>query len=258
VPVSGDALREAIRLNRAAVEGNLRAFEIGRWAVMHPQDAAAVLAPSTVSDMPVDPIAYRESHLTAYQGQRLAKRFRTLVDTVSDEALRLAVAKGYHKLLAYKDEYEVARLHLQTHDRAREQFDGDFSMQFHLAPPILGGKETDGRPRKRAFGEWMLRGFRILAAMKGLRGTPFDPFGYSAERKLERALIKQYEADMRDVLPKVTEQTRDLVLELALLPLSIRGFGPVKEANAMAAARRRAELLAAIADGGTPTRVAAQ
>ena len=257
VPVSGDALREAIRLNRAAVEGNLRAFEIGRWAVTHPQDAAAVLAPATVSDLPVDPIAYRETHLTVYQGRRLARRFRVLVDTISDEALRVAVAKGYHKLLAYKDEYEVARLHLQTHDRAREQFDGDFSMQFHLAPPILGGKESDGRPRKRAFGEWMLRGFRVLAAMKGLRGTLFDPFGYSAERKMERALIKQYEADMRDVLPKVTEQTRDLVLELALLPLSIRGFGPVKEANAKAAARRRAELLAAIADGGTPTRVAA-
>ena len=258
VPVSGEALRQAIRLNRAAVEGNLSAFEIGRWAVTHPQDAAAVLAPNAVSDLPVDPIAFREGHLTAYQGKRLAKRFRKLVDAVPDDALRLAVAQGYHKLLAYKDEYEVARLHLSTMDKARAQFDGDFAIEFHLAPPILGGKDADGRPRKRAFGAWMLRGFKGLAALKGLRGTPFDPFGYSAERRMERGLITQFEADMKAVLPGVTPDTRDLVMELALVPLSIRGFGPVKAANAAAAAKRRAEILAAIADGGTPNRVAAQ
>jgi indolepyruvate ferredoxin oxidoreductase len=258
VPVSGAAIREAIRLNKAAVEGNLRAFEIGRWAVLHPADATAMIAPKEHASLPVDPIAYREAHLVAYQGKRLGRRFRTLVDGIEDKALREAVAKGYHKLLAYKDEYEVARLHLRTLDKAREAFDGDFALHFHLAPPILGGTGSDGRPKKRKFGPWMLKGFGVLARMKSLRGTPFDPFGYSAERKTERALIAQFERDMRTVLPGLTAQTRDLVQELALLPLSIRGFGPVKDANAKAAAKRRDEILAAIAKGGEPTRMAAQ
>ncbi|MCB1406494.1 MAG: 2-oxoacid:acceptor oxidoreductase family protein, partial [Rhodobacteraceae bacterium] len=223
VPVSGAAIREAIRLNKAAVEGNLRAFEIGRWAVLHPADAAAMIAPKEHASLPVDPIAYREAHLVAYQGKRLGRRFRTLVDGIEDKALREAVAKGYHKLLAYKDEYEVARLHLRTLDKAREAFDGDFALHFHLAPPILDGTGSDGRPKKRKFGPWMLKGFGVLARMKSLRGTPFDPFGYSAERKTERALIAQFERDMRTVLPGLTAQTRDLVQELALLPLSIRG-----------------------------------
>lgn len=258
IPVSGDALREAIRLNKAAVEGNLRAFEIGRWAALFPAEAAAILTPQTVSSVPVDPIAFREAHLVAYQNRRLAKRFRKLVDGVEDVALREAIAKGYHKLLTYKDEYEVSRLHLDTISKAKQTFDGDFSVQFHLAPPILGGKDSDGHPKKRAFGPWMLKGFGLLARMKPLRGTPFDPFGYSAERKLERALIRQFEADMNAVVPSVTPDTHDLVLELALLPLSIRGFGHVKHANSTAAAKRREEILAAIAGGGTPTRMAAQ
>ncbi len=258
IPVSGDAIRDAIRLNKAAVEGNLRAFEIGRWAVLYPDQAAALLRPAAVSALPVDPIAYREVALMAYQGKRLARRFRKLVDSVSDTALRESVAKGYHKLLAYKDEYEVARLHLATADKARETFEGDFSMTFHLAPPILGGKDADGRPKKRAFGPWMLKGFAMLARMKGLRGTPFDPFGHSTERRMERSLIKQFEADMKVVLPKVTPQTRDLVMELALLPLSIRGYGPVKEASAAKAAKRREEILGALAQGGAPARMAAE
>ena len=258
IPLSGAAIREAIRLNGAAVEGNLRAFEIGRWAVTHPAEAASAIRPQNVSALPVDPIAFRETHLVAYQGPRLARRFRALVDGIEDKALREAVAKGYHKLLAYKDEYEVARLHLATAEKAREQFDGDFGLTFHLAPPLLWGKDSSGRPRKRAFGEWMLRGFALLARMKGLRGTPLDPFGYTAERRMERALIKEFESDMRAVLPKLTPKTRDLVLELAMLPLSIRGFGPVKHANAQAAAKRRTEILAAIDAGGSATRIAAE
>ncbi|HHX90577.1 MAG TPA: indolepyruvate ferredoxin oxidoreductase family protein, partial [Paracoccus sp.] len=258
IPVSLDAIEQAIKLNKAAVEGNLRAFEIGRWAVSHPAEVAKLLNPAPEATAPVDPIAYRADHLVAYQNAALARRFRALVDPIEDEALRLAVAKGYHKLLSYKDEYEVARLHLQTMEKARAAFDGDFTPSFHLAPPILGGTGADGRPRKRRFGAWMLRGFGVLARFKGLRGTPLDPFGRSAERRMERALIAQYEADMADLLPRLTQANRDAVLELALLPLSIRGFGPVKEANAKAAARRREELLAAIATPGAPLPMAAE
>ncbi|WP_068297384.1 indolepyruvate ferredoxin oxidoreductase family protein [Pararhodobacter sp. CCB-MM2] len=258
VPLSGEAIREAIRLNKAAVEGNLRAFEIGRWAAAHPAEALAFIQPAEVSAVPVDPVAYREARLVEYQNQRLAKRFRKLVDPIEDKALREAVAKGYFKLLAYKDEYEVARMHLATEAKARETFDGDFVMKFHLAPPILGGKDASGRPKKREFGPWMMSGFKMLAKLKGLRGTPLDPFGYSAERKMERSLIKQFESDMKAVLPQLKPATRDLVMELAMLPMSIRGYGPVKEANERAAAKRREEIIAAIASGGTPTRMAAE
>jgi indolepyruvate ferredoxin oxidoreductase len=200
-------------------------------------------------------VAFREAALVAYQGPRLARRFRALVDSVADKPLREAVAKGYHKLLAYKDEYEVARLHLASADKARAQFDGELRMTFHLAPPLLGGKGADGRPKKREFGPWMLNVFKVLARMKGLRGTPLDVFGYTAERRHERALIAEFESDMATWLPRVTPSNRDLVMELALLPLQIRGFGPVKAANAEKAARRRGELLAALS---APARMAAE
>jgi len=258
VPLPLAAIQQAIRLNKAAVDGNLRAFDIGRWAVLHPDQAAALLRPEGVSTLPVDPVAYREARLVAYQGPRLARRFRGLVDSVPDAPLREAVAKGYHKLLAYKDEYEVARLHLASAEAARAQFDGDFRMSFHLAPPILGGMGADGRPKKRTFGPWMLKGFALLARMKGLRGTPFDPFGYSAERREERALIAQFEGDMRDWLGKLTAANRDLVLELALLPLQIRGYGPVKAISVAKAAERRAAILSALQQGGAPGRMAAE
>ncbi len=258
IPISLEAIQQAITLNKAAVEGNLRAFEIGRWAVLFPADAQAVLKPQSDNAEPVDPITLRADHLTAYQNAALASRYRRFVDAIDDRALQLAVAKGYHKLLSYKDEYEVARLHLDTLEKARAEFDGDFSASFHLAPPLLGGTGPDGRPKKRRFGPWMLHGFRLLARLKGLRGTFIDPFGHSAERRMERALIAQYEADMAGVLPNVTPENRDKVLELALLPLSIRGFGPVKEANVKAAAKRREELLAAIATPGAPLPLAAE
>jgi indolepyruvate ferredoxin oxidoreductase len=258
IPISHAAIEDAIRLNGAAVEGNLRAFAIGRWAVLHPDRAAAMLRPQGENTEHVDPVEFRARHLVAYQGKRLAARYRRMLDGIADQSLRDAVAKGYHKLLAYKDEYEVARLHLTTLDKARETFEGDFTVEYHLAPPILSREGPEGRPKKRRFGPSMGRAFRLLAPMKVLRGTPLDPFGHTAERRMERALIRQYESDMAEHLPKVTPQTRDLVLELALLPLSIRGFGPVKAANAAAAAKRREELLAAIAGGGTPAAMAAE
>ncbi len=253
VPLGLDAIRNAIRMNGAAVERNLRAFEVGRWAVLFPSEVAAVLKPN-VTELPKsldDKIAYRADHLVAYQGKRLAKRYRKMVDRIEDPRLREAVARGYHKLLSYKDEYEVARLLLTSQEKAAAEFDGDFRMTFHLAPPILGGTGPDGRPKKREFGPWMQTPLKILKSLKGLRGTPLDPFGYGAERKMERALIKQYEADMTTVLAGVTPKTAEIAQELAELPLEIRGFGPVKAANEAKAAKRREALLAAFKQGGT-------
>ncbi|MEH7826789.1 indolepyruvate ferredoxin oxidoreductase family protein [Gemmobacter denitrificans] len=247
VPLSELALREAVRLNGAGVEANLRAFDLGRWAQAFPEQAQALLVPQEA--VPVDPVAYRADHLRAYQDEVLAKRYLARVNA-APPALRLALAKGYHKLLAYKDEYEVARLHLQTAEKAAEQLDGIKALRFHLAPPILPGKAADGRPRKREFGPWILPLFRLLARMKGLRGTRFDPFGRHPERRMERALIAQYERDLDALLPLASPETEALLVELLELPLTIRGFGPVKEANAAKAEKRRAELIAKIRAGG--------
>ena len=260
IPLSLSSIEDAIRLNGAAVDRNLRAFEIGRWAVLFPADAAAVIQPK-VAALPKsleEKITFRKNHLIAYQGKGLAKRYARMLDQIPDRDVKRAVALGYHKLLSYKDEYEVARLLLNSREKAQAEFDGDFKMTFHMAPPIISKTGADGRPVKREFGGWLERPFRIMARMKSLRGTPLDVFGYTSERKMERALIKQYETDMADVLPKLTDQTRDAVVALAELPLTIRGFGPVKQANEGKAAKRREELLAVIRAGGTETAKAAE
>ncbi|WP_298676129.1 indolepyruvate ferredoxin oxidoreductase family protein, partial [uncultured Lentibacter sp.] len=149
VPLSHEAILGAIELNGAAVERNKQAFDLGRWAVLNPEDAAKIGGDVVQMPKPLeDRIAFREAHLVAYQGKRLAKRYRKLVDSVEDAALKEAVAIGYHKLLAYKDEYEVARRHLDTEAKAREMFEGDLKLSYHLAPPMLPGKDAAGRPRK--------------------------------------------------------------------------------------------------------------
>jgi indolepyruvate ferredoxin oxidoreductase len=258
LPVSAAAIRQAIELNGAAVKGNLRAFELGRWAVLHPEEATAASEERPATPLTLqEKIDFRAGHLAAYQDEAYAGRYRRLVEAAPED-LREAVAEGYHKLLAYKDEYEVARLHLATAEKARAEFDGDFRMAVHLAPPFLAKAGPNGRPAKREFGPWMFRAFRLLAAMKGLRGTAFDPFGRGAERRMERALIAEYESDMAEVLPKVTPATRDAAVALARLPLDIRGFGPVKEASQAQAAKRREELLAVIRAGGAPVQAAAE
>jgi indolepyruvate ferredoxin oxidoreductase len=224
-------------------------------------EAAARLVEAEVVAKPKsleEKIAYRADHLTRYQGARLAKRYRRLVDGVSDPRLKEAVAKGYHKVLAYKDEFEVARLHLETEAKAREEFEGDFRMTFHLAPPLLPGRDASGRPKKREFGAWIGRIYPVLARLKGLRGTPLNVFGYTAERRMERGLIKQYEADMAEWLPKVGSVDADALVALAELPLSVRGFGPVKEANAAKAAVRRDEILTRLKAGPAPLAEAAE
>ena len=245
IPIGFDALMQAIELNGAAPERNKRAFELGRWAATHPEQAARYTE-QTVIKLPEtldDKIAYRAAHLTAYQSGRLSKRYLKKLAKIDDPMLKEAVAKGYHKLLTYKDEYEVARLHLNTEAKARAAFDGDLELTYHLAPPLLSKTGPDGRPIKKEYGKSMARAFRLLAKFKRLRGTPLDPFGYTSERKMERALIKQYEADLPAIL---TAPNRDAAIALAELPLQIRGFGPVKHANAAKAEKRREELLAAL------------
>ncbi|MEM9476059.1 MAG: indolepyruvate ferredoxin oxidoreductase family protein [Pseudomonadota bacterium] len=250
VPLSRASILRAIELNGAASERNQRAFEIGRWAVLYPEDAARRAEPGVVA-LPKsleDKITYRANHLEKYQGKRLARRYRKAVERITDRPLKEAVAKGYHKLLAYKDEYEVARLHLETRAKVEEKFEGDLTLTYHLAPPMLSRTGPDGRPKKRDFGAGVERIYRLLARLKRLRGTLFDPFGYTAERRMERRLIRQYEADLKEIAAHGPKNP-DAAIALAELPLQIRGFGPVKEANAKAAAARREELLAALRAG---------
>ena len=265
IPLSLEAIRRAVELNGTAAKRNLEAFEYGRWCACHPDEAAKLTAeasgPAQSDTAPKtgdDAVAFRADHLRAYQSARLARKYREMVAQFTDPRLREAVAKGYHKLLAYKDEYEVARLHLDTGDRLRREFDGDLKVSYHLAPPLLARKGPDGRPVKRRFGAWMGGAFRVLAALKPLRGTPLDPFGYSADRRMERALIAQYEADMTEVLAKIGPDTMDAAVALAELPLSIRGFGPVKDKAAQTAAKRREELLAALRNPGDGMQAAAE
>jgi len=260
IPLTLEALTQAITLNGAAVARNLRAFEIGRWAVLYPQEAQNVLTPNVVA-LPKtleERIAFRHDHLIAYQGKGLAKRYARMLEGISDADVRGAVAEGYHKLLSYKDEYEVARLLLSSREKARAEFEGDFRMSFNLAPPLMSRTGPNGRPQKREFGPWLEKPLRVLAKLRRLRGTPLDVFGYTAERKMERALIKQYEADMRAVLPVLDANTAQAITALAALPLQIRGFGPVKLEAERKAAKRREELLSVIRSGGTPLANAAE
>ncbi len=248
IPISLAAIEQAIGLNGAAVERNKKAFEYGRWAYLHPEDVQKVLKPNIIA-LPQtleERIAFRAEHLVAYQGKWLSKRYQKLVAQFVDEDLKKAVALGYHKLLAYKDEYEVARLLMDTEAKARDAFDGDLKLTYSLAPPFLSKVGSNGRPVKREFGSRMARFFPVLARFKRLRGTWFDPFGRTSERRMERDLIKEYERDMAELLTRLRDDTKDAAIALARLPLEIKGFGPVKDANARQAAKRREELLAVL------------
>jgi len=147
---------------------------------------------------------------------------------------------------------------LTTLKKAKEQFDNVEMVRFHLAPAILSGTDLNGHTKKRVFGPWMLRAFALLSRLKVLRGTPFDPFGYTAERRMERGLIKQYENDFRTLSSLMNVENLDLIVELALLPLSIRGFGPVKRANEEKASKRRTEILEALKHTKSPMQHAAE
>ncbi len=248
VPLTHEAILRAIELNGAAVERNKQAFETGRWAALNPEEAARVTGanvvelPKTLDEI----IAFRADHLVRYQGRGLARRYRKFVERFQNPRLREAVAKGYHKVLAYKDEYEVARLLSETEAKAKAEFAGDLRLTYHLAPPSRAKAGPDGHPAKKEYGPGWRRMFRLLKRLKRLRGTVFDPFGYSAERRMERGLIKQYRADMLTLLD-VPDDKLDAAVALAELPLQIKGFGHIKAANADKAAKRREELLSALA-----------
>jgi indolepyruvate ferredoxin oxidoreductase len=177
--------------------------------------------------------------LTRYQDAAYAKRYELLVTAVREaesrlglgNKLSLAVARYYFKLMAYKDEYEVARLYSDPSymEALKNQFEGDFRLTFHLAPPLLTKPGPDGRIRKMTFGPWMMTAFKLLAKFKHLRGTALDVFGYSHERQLERQLIDDYRAAIESLLPTLSKDNHGLAVEIASLPEEIRGFGHVKD-----------------------------
>ena len=261
VPVSEAALMQAVELNAVAVDMNRRAFLWGRRAAhdlaaverhARPAQAQAERPPSLD-----DIVARRVQALTAYQDAAYAERYRSLVERVrAIEAQRVgagstrlaeAVAHNYFKLLAYKDEYEVARLYTDPAfwQQVEARFEGDYSVRFHLAAPLLARPDPNtGHIAKRAFGPGMMRVFRLLARLKGLRGTRWDVFGYTAERRAERALIADYEADVAELLDSLSYDRLPLAVDLASLPAGIRGFGHVKAAAMQSAAKQRRALLA--------------
>ena len=264
VPLSLEAIERAIVLNAVAADANKRAFAWGRLAA---HDAGAVAAAAkplmAVPETPApaktleEIVAKRVDFLTAYQNRAYAERYRRLVERVAaaqrDKAKGLgglaeAVARYYFKLLAYKDEYEVARLYVEgTFRRELEaQFEGDFKLSFHMAPPLLARRDADtGELKKIAFGPWLFTVFKLLAKLKGLRGTRLDPFGHSAERRRERALIGEYEATVAELIAGLGPDSHALAVEIASVPEHIRGFGHVKRRHLEAAKQREAELLAA-------------
>ncbi|MGR3724386.1 indolepyruvate ferredoxin oxidoreductase family protein [Abyssibius alkaniclasticus] len=257
VPLGLEALERAIELNGAGVAGNKLALKVGRWAIAFPEHAHASDAPKAPLDLEAT-IAFRADHLAKFQNAKLAARYKARIAGAReiDADFAMALAKGYHKLLAYKDEYEVARLHRETLEKAvAAQFEDVRKMRFHMAPPIFGRKDKSGNPVKSEFGPWMMRAFGLLARLKGLRGTWADPFGRSAERKMERALITQYEGDMDRVSARFTPETAETCIALAELPLKIRGFGHVKLAAVGRFEKDRAALLAAL---DSPQKMAAQ
>ena len=257
VPVSAEALNKAIELNGVSVQLNQQAFLWGRRAA-HDLAAVEKLAAPKVVEAPhcstlEEIVADRAQRLTAYQNAPYAERYRELVervrkvDTDAQQRLSKAVARYYFKLLAYKDEYEVARLYSDSTFRKQleAQFEGDYRLQFHLAPSWLSKPDAvTGEPRKRSFGPWMLKAISVLARFKFLRGSALDPFGHSAERRLERELIEEYEANVAYLLAELNADNYRTAVALAEIPEQIRGYGHVKEA-ALAKARQQATQLKA-------------
>jgi len=259
LPISPDALSRAIELNGVAVKMNMLAFNWGRRIAEKPDEAIRLLneahgapgEPETLEQL----IDRRAGFLTDYQNAAYAGRYRDLVAKVEAAEAKLgkkrdltnAVARFYFKLMAYKDEYEVARLYTDGsfEKHLKETFDGDLKLTFNLAPPIFSGKPLpNGRPRKKEFGQWMLPVFRLLARMKRLRGTGLDVFGYTAERKMERRMITEYETMIESLLPKLSADNHRFAAALARVPDEIRGYGPVKEKAIEKAEKNKTALLA--------------
>ena len=242
IPVSLEALQRAIELNGVKTDANKQAFMWGRIAAHDPAAIEKLLGANETARIESleDMIEARREFLVGYQNATLAERYVTLVEKVraaeaslgDGESLSRAVTQAWFRLLSYKDEYEVARLQTSPEFLAsvHRDFGDSAKLRFHLAPPLLGGKkDARGRPLKREFGAWILPVFRLLARLKGLRGTAFDIFGYTAERRMERELITEFESLISDALPTLDAANCDELLTRVRAYLDVRGFGPVKE-----------------------------
>ena len=264
VPVSAASIEQAIELNAAAVEMNRNAFRFGRLAAHDAGALERLVKPATAKQPATldEIVAFRAKDLAGYQDEALAQRYRGAVARIAGleaektpgrSGLAEAVARGYHKLLAYKDEYEVARLYTdgRFEKALQDNFDGRHKLEFHLAPPMMSWWNRDkvtGHPRKMSFGAWMLPAFRLLAKGKRLRGTWLDIFGKTAERRLERQLIADYEAMVLEIERRLAPETHRVSVALASLPDEIKGYGHVKLANVETAKKKREGLLAMLRD----------
>ncbi|WP_245515011.1 indolepyruvate ferredoxin oxidoreductase family protein [Jiella endophytica] len=264
LPVSGTALREAIRLNGVDVETNLIAFEWGRALHADPAALPAEREPARArldhrrrSETLDEAVARRIDDLTAYQNAAYASAYEATVAKVREaeghvapgrQEIAWVVARELYRLMTIKDEYEVARLYADGGFEAQlaESFDRHQRLTFHLAPPVFGEDGPAGRPRKRAFGGWMMTGFRLLGAMRRLRGTAIDPFRFSSERREQRAQLEAYRQSIETIVSRLTADNHAAALDLAKWPEGINGFGPVRRRKAEAAERRRQAAEAAL------------
>jgi indolepyruvate ferredoxin oxidoreductase len=262
IPLALESLMRAIELNAVAIDNNKAAFAWGRQAAANPAALQKRVRPGQVVEFKKREtveslVARRAEFLTGYQNAAYADEYRQFVGKVRQAesalgktALAETVARYLFKLMAYKDEYEVARLHTDRAflDRVEGMFEGqmgkDFKLNYHLAPPLIAKKNAKGELQKQKFGPWMLTGFRLLARLKGLRGTALDIFGRTEERKTERALIGEYRAAIDEVIAGLAAENHALALEIASLPEQIRGYGHVKDRNLAAARTRWNDLLA--------------
>lgn len=270
VPLGREAILRAIELNGVAVDNNKAAFEWGRRAAHDWAQVQALLRPAQVIEFKKREtveglVARRVEFLTDYQDARYAAQYRELVERVraaeaplGKTTLTEAVARALFKLMAYKDEYEVARLHAQTgfREKVAAQFEGDFRIHYHLAPPIIARHDDKGELVKRKFGPATIHLFRLLARLKGLRGTALDPFGRTEERRTERALVQDYRQTVLELLERLQPANHALAVEIARIPEQIKGYGHVKARN-LAAARPQWDALMQQWRGGAPQRQAA-
>jgi len=258
IPLQEASILKAIELNGVAVEANQQSFNWGRRGAVSAEQVEKIATPvkPVIVQLPQNLetlVRRRVAFLTEYQNAVYGRRYEYLVARVREaetgigagDALSKAVAKYLFKLMAYKDEYEVARMYTSTEfeKRLNDTFEGGFKVRYNLAPPLLARRDAQGHLVKAQYGAWMKYAFRLLAKCKGLRGTMLDPFGYTAERKMERSLIRDYESLVADLLANLSQKNHRTAVELASLPERIRGFGHVKERSVVAVAAERDRLL---------------
>jgi indolepyruvate ferredoxin oxidoreductase len=260
VPVSAEALEQAIDLNGVAAQFNKQAFLWGRRCADQPEKVMRVVGDAGEAEtapraLDLDAtIADRIQRLTDYQNAEYAQRYANIIDTVRNadpraqeaDSITQAAARNLFKLMAYKDEYEVARLHSNSEfkQQLQEKFEGDFELRFNLAPPLFSKRDPEtGHLLKREFGPWMMQAFAMLAPFKFLRGTRFDLFGYTAERRQERRDIDDYIALLEQLMAGLDEGNYVSARELAQMPRKLRGFGHVKDRNRELLALQQAQLM---------------